>query len=180
MEGVLSKIFTDYISGKITKKDIKISKYHIDLEDLEECATGWLDLIDKAKEADMKVVLYDANYGGYSSFNEREEKSLKNLKEIIFNKHPDAKVIVYCGRKHLNEKEAYDPELVNWEKNMRLENQNKDGKFKSIAYHLNKYTQGKTLTISLKGSDKYVKYCDIDLDLDENKCLRNKSYSKEE
>lgn len=174
MEKEISKIFTDYISGKITKKDINIGNYALYLEDVELMATGWLDLVEKAKEAGMKVILYDANRDECSSFNEREEKSFKNLKETILNKNPEAKVILYCGRRHLNEKEAYDPELERWENSLLLTNSSKNEKYKSVAYHLNLYTKGKILTVSLKGSDEYVKYCDIDLDLDKNECLRNK------
>ncbi len=180
MEGIVSRLFTDYISGKITRKDITPSNCRIDFEEIETFATGWLDLIDEAKELGMKVVLYDANHDEHSSFNKREEVAFKNLKELIFNKDPEAKAVIYCGRRHINEKEVYDPEVAKWEDSLFLLNPSKDRKFKSVAYHLNKYTQGKTLTVSLKGSDEYVKYCDIDLDLDENKCLRNKSYSKEE
>lgn len=174
MEAEVSKIFTDYISGRITKKDINIGNYALDLEDVETCATGWLDVVDKAKEVGMKIIFYDANGEEYSSFNEREKKSFKNLKEIILDKNPNAKIAIYCGRRHLNEREAYDKEIVEWEEILNCRNPSKNGKFKSVAYYLNLYTQGKVLTISLKGSNKYIKYCDIDLDLDKNECLRNK------
>jgi len=173
LEKGVSEIFMDYISGKITKKDINISNYPFDLEDIEMHATGWLDMVDKAKEIGMKIIFYDISREEYSSFNEREEKSFKNLKEIILNKNPNAKIVVYCGRKHLNEKEAYDENLVEWEESVCSKKPSKNRKFKTIAYHLNLYTQGKVLTVSLKGSDKYVKYCDMDLDLDKNECLRN-------
>jgi len=165
------KAISDYIKGKIKRKDINPDNYGIGLLDLEECATGWLEMINEAKSLGFNIICYDA--GGYSSFNEREEKSFKNLKEMIFNKDPDAKVIIYCGNRHINEKEAYDPELVKWEEQQNLENRSEDGKFKCLAYHLSDYTKGKTLTILLTGYDRYITYCDITLDLDKNECLKN-------
>ncbi len=184
---ILSRIFTDYVSGKITKEDIYLNNhctylndYSWTFEDLEDYVTGWLDLVDKAKRAGMKIVYYDANHEEYSSFNEREEKAFKNLKELIFDKDPKAKVIVYSGGNHLNEKEAYNPNLIRYEEFWGFKNKSQNGKFKCLAYHLNQYTQGKILTVSLRGSDKYVKYCDMALDLDKNKCLRNKPYNKGE
>ncbi|MBM3200187.1 hypothetical protein FJZ53_04570 [Candidatus Woesearchaeota archaeon] len=170
----LSKIFKDYLLGLTTKEDITEEKYLFSLEELEVYTTGWLDLLAKAKETGMKIVFYDADHYEYSSFNHRDEIAFKNLREIIFDKDPGAKVVIYCGRRHINEKEAYDKDVAKWEEESGLDKLDKDKKFKSVAYHLNLYTQGKLLTVSLKGSDKYVKYCDIDLDLDNNKCLRNK------
>lgn len=155
----LKKTLSDYASGKLTEMSLN----WIYPED--KSAAGWFDLINAVKKADMEIICYDANENELTSWNDREEIAFKNLKELIFDKYPDAKVIIYCGASHLNEKPTYDEEARNWEQGNGLVNNDKDGRYTCLAFHMNKHTRGKTFTVCLVPFYKKPSYCDLTIDL---------------
>lgn len=174
------KLMTDYTSGKLSRNDVSpknIEKLKWDIminsirvtvtikpdENLSEWE-GWFDIIDAAKKEDMKILFYDASEAGpwYNRWNKREELAYKNIKELVFEKNPDAKVIVYCGAAHLSGKEEYNPYAEDFDSNMFRD---KGRKYKSLAYYLKEHTDGKTLTVSLVGHGDYMS-SDLVLDLD--------------
>jgi len=150
-------LMTDYVYGKIKREDMSRSIY---LE-IEGAAPGWLHLIDIARDNGFEIIPYDANFNEMTSFNHREEISLKNLKEMIFDKDPDAKVILYCGSAHLNEKEIVSEDIAEFEWNYGMI-PNSDMRYKCIGNHLDDFTNGKNLTISLDPAYE-IEYCDLDL-----------------
>lgn len=154
----VKKTFADYAYGKITRKELD----RWSLEEEKRYYPGWFDLIDAARKAKVKIVCYDANKEEFTSWNHREEIAFNNLKELIFDKDPNAKVIIYCGVGHLNEKPLYNKNIAGWEEGKGL--MNKDGKYICLGFHLDKYTEGKNFTVSLvENSDAQIDtpYCDI-------------------
>jgi len=175
---------TDYASGKLSRNDltpkniakrewvevingvrvtvtIKPESLSKILPDME----GWFDIIDAAKREGMKIICYDVDPSKagpwYKRWNKREELAYKNIKELIFEKNPDVKVVVYCGEAHLSDKEEYNPYAEDFDLNMFRDN---GRKYKSLAYYLKEHTQGRTLTVSLLGHEDYMR-SDIVLDL---------------
>lgn len=156
-ENSLRKILEDYAKGKITRE--KIDQTWIDEEKYE--TTGWFDFIDSAKKAKLNIVCYDAEKES-EFWNDREKKAFNNLRELIFDKDKDAKVVVYCGLLHLNEKPTHKLHRIN------IGFENKDETYECLAFHINNYTKGKILTVSLTYLLKPF-YCDIIIDLKNSK-----------
>lgn len=153
-------IIREYALGRLKRKDIKPKWIRSEKKE----ATGWFDLIDAVKEAGMKIVCYDSHDLEYTSFNQREELSFNNLQELIFKENPDAKVIVYCGCLHTNEKSRHDPDVADWERRNRLLTKDYE-KHKYLAVYLDEYTKDKNLTIDL--ANYYdPKDCDLKINLD--------------
>jgi len=155
-----SRNFIDYTDGR--KKDF--SFFMRDVSRL--IAPGWKELVDAGKDNGFKIVLYDAAVGSYETFNERDRVSYKNLKERIFDKDHDAKVIIYCGSSHLSEDSLYDTSLILWE--IISLDKVTEGLYNSIGYHLNKHTKDRNLTVDLSPGDD-MPGVDISLDLDKQK-----------
>lgn len=153
----LRKILEDYAKGKVTRE--KIDQTWIDEEEYE--ATGWFDFIDSSRKSGMKIVCYDAEKES-EFWNDREKKAFNNLRELIFDKDKDAKVVVYCGSLHLNEKPTHKLHRIN------IGFENKDEIYECLAFHINNYTKGETLTVSLTSLLKPF-YCDIVIDLKNSK-----------
>lgn len=147
----------DYANGKITRKDLNPDSVAKEKRD----SAGWFDLIDSAREAGFKITCYDANHREVSSPNERERIASNNLNELIFDKNPDAKVIIYCGAMHTSEDiedSTYGrylgfPLFYNFEDIMCL------------GFHLNEKFKDKLFTVSL-----IIPYdtpdCDLIIDLE--------------
>ena len=150
----MDSVFAYYTSGIITREDID----ELGLTDFfAREAAGWLDIIDAAKKEGMQIVFYDASEDEYVTLNRRDKIAFENLKELIFDKDPDAKVIVYCGTKHINEKPVFETSLTSSiEKELT----------KFLGFYLNEYTKGKNLTISLCEYSLYkTPHCDLIIDL---------------
>ncbi|MBM3200185.1 ChaN family lipoprotein [Candidatus Woesearchaeota archaeon] len=166
---LLAKALTDYTASKISPDEMRYRAMYTVLSPYIE---GLISIVEAAKKEGMDTICYDPSYNEYESSDRRDELAFKNIKALIFNKEPKAKVIVYCGAAHLNKEKRYNPHLWSWEGRLRLKNKSKDGKFKCLAYHLNKYSRGKTLTVSVFGDDPYID-CDITLDLKKNEYRKN-------
>lgn len=145
----------DYALGRISRKDIGL----LTKVTLKMFASGWLDLMQSVREAGMSVVFYDAKES--ETTNQREKTAFQNLKELIFDKNPDAKVVVYAGAMHLSE-EAIFPIPYGM---TRRGDKSAETEFESVACHINRYTNGNMLTVSLVGKDSNVKHCDIVISL---------------
>jgi len=159
-KGSNKRMYADFAAGKITKEEIP--EFYFDLESWR--SPGWFDLIEAAKEAEMNIICYDPNKKKYSSMNEREILAFSTIKEV-FEKDPNAKMVIYAGGFHINEKPAFDEE---------------SGEIvKTIAYHLDKFTNGRILTVNLatKSFDPFFSspYCDIAIDLDDGIFYYNKN-----
>lgn len=167
------RILSDYANGKITKKDI----HPLWIDNEKQEAAGWFDLIDATKKIGMEILCYAPDPNKCTSWNEREEKLFNNLRELIFDKYPDAKVVVYGGLLHLSEKQTtlddYSkmyPEILKGEEQLGLK-KNKDGRYKCLGAYINEYTEDKTLTVSLVPS--YMPpYCDLIMDFTGCKKIR--------
>lgn len=165
----IEKALTDYTTGKISQDEMRYIAIGTEIFPYIE---GPIRIVETAKKEGMNIICYDPSHREYDSSDRRDELAFKNITELIFNKEPNAKVIVYCGGAHLNKEKRYNPHLVRWEGLSRLPNKNRDGKFKCLAHHLNKYSKGKTLTVSLFGYDPHIN-CDITLDLEKNEYKKN-------
>jgi len=65
---------------------------------------GAYKIIKKAHDQGFKVIAYDNwDFDIYS----RDQKQYLNLKTLIFNEHPQAKVIIFGGAKHISETIEY-------------------------------------------------------------------------
>ena len=156
-----SNSLTSYALDELTRDEISNSiKKQISI-----FAPGWLDLIDTARKYDMKIICYDVNPKEYKSWDHREKLAFNNLKELIFDKDPDAKIIVYCGGAHVNEKPRYSFIMVSWEQSRGLGNE-EHKIFTSLACCLDKYTKGKTLTVFLEPTYNFPPNCDIVINLE--------------
>jgi len=114
----------------------------------------------------MQILFYDASEDEYESFNQRDKIAFENLKELIFDKDPNAKVIVYCGTKHINEKPTF-------EKSFARPIGKESTKF--LGFYLNEYTRGKNFTVSLCEYSMYKPpHCDLIIDLDESEYYKCK------
>lgn len=143
----LNKIIAVYALGNLIRKNIH--PYWIDAE--KEEVNGWFDLIDTVKKTNMKIVCYDTKSIGEddSAWNNREKTAFNNLKELIFNNDPNAKVIIYCGGYHINEKPSTNLDY--------------------LGFYLDQFTEGKNFTIYC-GDSKFLKSfkpsCDLIMNLD--------------
>lgn len=133
----------DYIDGKIELDEIPEYLQR----SMNSGIKGWVGLAKAAKKLDIKVVCYDPNKEEYGSFNEREIKAFNNIKEDIFDKDPEAKILVYCGNLHIAENETDSQEIAFWERWNELGDGSKG--FFCLGYHLDKYTKGKNLTVNI-------------------------------
>jgi hypothetical protein len=126
------------------------------------CA-GTFDLIDTAKALGMRIVFYDADEGAYKFWYQREQIAFNNLRELIFNQDPDARVIVFCGALHINEKPHDDI--------YGAAPTGSYNKIKYLANYLDQDSRNRNFTVSLIGwqdSEIIAPYCDLVVDLDEN------------
>ena len=91
---------------------------------------------------------------------EERKKSFANIKELIFDKDPDAKILIYCGALHAIQKKGFYKELFDFRSNDGLKNE-----LESIplGYLLEEYTNVKTLIVDLSSLDKYSDCFDLDL-----------------
>lgn len=159
------KIIQDYAHGKITREDIKgILNGRYIIREPSECA-GTYDLIDDAKEAGMEFIFYDADQYTYDSWDEREEIAFNNLKELVFDKDPNAKVIIYCGLGHINEKPLDISKHVRHAKEI-----------KNLGFYMNEAFKNKVFTISLIGDPDaklVAPHCDLVIDLEKGEYRYN-------
>ncbi len=129
------KTLQDYASDAISRSDID-TNHRIEIA---VYTPGWLDLIDSARGVGMIIVPYDLAYleDSDSLSDLREETDFGNLSELIFNKDPGAKVVIYCGGFHLNEESS----VLEFE-GIRY------NKIKWLGQYIDEYTGGNSLTVS--------------------------------
>jgi hypothetical protein len=154
----LHEIIRDYAYGKLARTEIDITWIN---RERKYCA-GTFDLIATAKNSGMQLILYDADEGAYDAWNEREQISFSNLKELIFEKDPDAKVVILCGASHINEKPHVD---------MSADLRKGHQEMEYLACYIDKGCTRKNLTVSLLGrsvSRIIAPHCDMVVDLDEH------------
>ena len=163
-----SKSLTGYALGELTRDEISDSIKNA----LSFFTPGWLDLVDAARVYNIKIICYDTNNQEYKSWDHREKLAFENLKELIFDKDPDAKIIVYCGSVHINEKPWYHSAMESWEQRRGFGNE-EHKIFTSLACYLDKYTKGKTLTVFLDPAGNPPPNCDIVIDLEEEEYKYN-------
>ena len=66
--------------------------------------TTYANLVLKAKEIGFEIVSYDLHKPSkLNTIDERETNSALTLKEKVFDKDPDAKIIIHVGYSHINE-----------------------------------------------------------------------------
>ena len=124
------KSLVQYVDGEIIKEDIEPDDYY----EISVFIAGWMDLIDKARSLDMKIVHYDDDVRDieFEIDNKREAIASNNLKEQVFDKDPDAKMVVYCGAYHVSEENnSIAGRDITW-----------------LAQHLNNLTGNSVFTVS--------------------------------
>ena len=165
----LHEIVHDYAHGKLIKGDMDIAWIS---REKRYCA-GTFDLIDTAKKSGMKIVFYDADGSAYSSWGERDEISFNNLKELIFERDPNAKVVIFCGASHINEKPYEDMSV-----DLRKGSQEKT---RYLACYIDKGSNESNFTVSLLGgsvSRIITPHCDMVVDLTDSTYHYNNSQSE--
>lgn len=155
----LHEIVQDYAHGKLIREDINIAWIS---REKRYCA-GTFDLMDVAKNLGMNLIFYDADEGEYNSWKERERISFSNLKELIFEKDPNAKAVIFCGASHINEKPYED-----MTKDVRKGSQEK---IRYLACYIDKGSHANNFTVSLLGasvSGIIAPHCDMVVDLNDS------------
>lgn len=106
-------------------------------------------LIQRTTELEMKVIFYDENVRIGS---ERDEMQFRNIKERIFDKDPNAKVVIYCGTGHAN-KEPIKPNFLSQE-------------IDPLGMLLDKYLEDDVRTILLETENTFMPFWLFDANLD--------------
>ena len=123
---ILSKLVQDH------KKGVSLN-----LKDYSDALPGWKELTKAALDLGFEIIFFDEHQedvGGYGT--PRDNAMLKNLKEGIFDKDPNAKAIIYCGNWHCAEQPIYEPSTHKKEE--------------TIGFLLEEYTKGKNYSVILK------------------------------
>ena len=155
----LHEVIEGYAFGRIIKKNIRTMWIK---RERNFCA-GTFDLINAAKKAKMKIVFYDADEDSYKYWRDREKIAYANLEQMIFHKDPVAKVVIFCGAWHINERPYEDASA-----DLR---RGAPERIKYLAFYMDETFKGKTFTVSLLGplySKTITPYCDLVLDLEKN------------
>jgi len=155
----LHEIVQDYAHGKLIKEHIHIAWIS---REKRYCA-GTFDLMDVAKNLGMNFIFYDADEGEYNSWKEREKISFSNLKELIFEKDPNAKAVIFCGASHINE-EPYEDMSGDVRKGSQE-------KIRYLACYIDKGSNAHNFTVSLLGasvSGIIAPHCDMVVDLNDS------------
>lgn len=136
----IHEVIHDYVSGKLTRKTMDPGWLKIEYKE----ARGTFDFIDAAKKAGMEIKFYDANDGEYEEWewDKRDRIAFNNLKELIFDKDREAKVIVLCGGLHINE-EPYK-NILWWDPDKRIKTL-----VKYLGYYLSQLFGESSLSVSL-------------------------------
>ena len=75
-------------------------------------------VIQEARKLKMKLVFYDVENDWQGSDAEREAHAFKNLRGIVFDQDPAAKLVIYSGGKHMYtepvERDFLHPEKIKW------------------------------------------------------------------
>jgi len=106
----------------------------------------------------------------YKQWRDREKIAYANLEQMIFHKDPVAKVVIFCGAWHINERPYGDASA-----DLRMGHPER---IKYLAFYMDETFKGKTFTVSLLGplySKIITPYCDLVLDLEENTYYYNLS-----
>ena len=96
----IAKIIYAYIKGYIKRDDLgEMWSNFIAIK-----INGWLDLIDRAKNLDIKIICYDYEEppGEARDINYRDRTAFRNLKKFFDSEKK--KIIVYCGEMHISRK----------------------------------------------------------------------------
>ena len=74
----------------------------------------YANLVLKAKEIGFEIISYDLHKASkLNTIDERETNSALTIKEKVFDKDPNAKIIIHVGYSHINEKEWLASKLKN-------------------------------------------------------------------
>jgi hypothetical protein len=114
---------------------------------------GWIELVKNAVDLDYKIRFIDIATNGSLSNIPRDESMFNRIKEEIFDKNKNAKVIVYIGAFHIGECET----------NMGI--YMCKGKRRPLGYFLDHYTRGKNFSVYMghtydtpEGCDLFISY----------------------
>jgi len=135
----LHEVIEDYAFGRVTMENIRTMW----LKRERKICAGTFDLINAAKKAKMKIVFYDAGEDSYKQWRDREKIAYANLEQMIFHKDPVAKVVIFCGAWHINERPYGDASA-----DLRM---GAPEKIKYLASYMDENFKGKTFTVSLLG-----------------------------
>ncbi|MBU0470488.1 MAG: hypothetical protein KKA62_04270 [Nanoarchaeota archaeon] len=147
LETCIQPLIDEYTESKISLSELYQKFPFNETDDLSTIAV--------AHKLGYKIVLFDespewASPPGdttHSSLGtDRAEKQFANLKEHIFDKDQDAKVVLLSGRSHLDEAPRYYQLTGFYDQ-------------KALGLFLEEYTKGKNLSVSLV-EDEYSQYCD--------------------
>jgi len=154
----LRKLMSDYALNKLKRKNLTPLDFFFE----KNFSSGWFDLIDAAQEQGYKIICYDPNQAERPSFREREKRAFENIKKQIFDKDPEAKVIIFCGSDHLNEIQV---------KNYSYD---KGKEVRFLGYHMKNYKE--TLTVNLAHPIILHRYLNIPFKCDLSFNLKEKTY----
>lgn len=134
--GQLKQEGFDYLAiegGTQLNKYIGTSELESECEKIHISCSHTMDLVEKAREYEVEVIFYDENT---QIGNERDEIQFKNIRERIFKRDPDAKVVIYCGSGHAQKQpvksDFLSPELI------------------PLGMHLEGFLEGEVRTVLLK------------------------------
>lgn len=147
LDSFLQPRVDSYLEGKISFEQFdKIFPYYP-----EET----LPTLIAAHELRYKIVLFDEEPESEHPIRgdavhsklgtDRAEKQFHNLKTKIFDKEPEAKVIIFSGRAHIDEKPRHYLPTQSVEK--------------ALGFFLEEYTHGKNLSVSLVYETDYMLRC---------------------
>ncbi len=132
-------------------KKIDSLSYSEKISKIEEWEMWWsnnyhYDLIKEATKNGFKIIAYDTwDLDKYPKGSPRDKKEFENLEDLIFKKDKNARIIIYCGNNHISESEIREKKEV----------------YIPLGKHLNEYTKGKNLSLSIDSKaddpDIYIK-----------------------
>lgn len=131
----------------------------------------WTAVLNEAKELGMKIYAIDESVHPFpgegppaKEGTDRNQKMFENMKRLIFDKDPKAKVVVFTGAGHISEEEVRHYYVM--------------GLHKTLGYFLSGYTNDKNYTINFSPLIEYPYISKVDLDVNQNPGLFKRVYGE--
>jgi hypothetical protein len=110
---------------------------------------GWIGLMQRAMDTGYEIRFFDVGAKHRTGFSHRDQAMFNNLKQEIFDREPEAKVIVYIGANHISERPT-DAGIYLYK-----------GKRRPLGYFLDAYTGGRNFSVYMGYPHDTPEGCDL-------------------
>jgi hypothetical protein len=110
---------------------------------------GWIGLMRSAMNAGYAIRFIDVGAHRKTGFHHRDREMFENLKKEIFDREPEAKVIVYIGANHIGEQPTRAGIYLY------------KGKRRPLGYFLDSYTAGRNFSVYMGYPYDTPEGCDL-------------------